>query len=137
MPDRVRPAHLWSALGPSMLGWSDMGRHGQERLRAADLADVEFIASRSAAPLAPNVPQGRDYGHAGRPARHHARQRRELMGEEGPRAYGRAGSGDAEQSVRRRWVGWPPRGSDPRRSGLGSQDGDAGASGRAGFFSLN
>ena len=73
---------------PSMLGWSDMGRHGQERLRAADLADAEFhrLEKRRTCP-------GRDHGHAGRLARHHAGTTPRAHGRGRARAHGRAAQG--------------------------------------------
>lgn len=121
---------------PSMLGWSDMGRHGQERLRAADLADAEFHRLEKRGAARAERARGEIMDMLADLLGITPEQRRELMGEEGLERMGEQLK-DAEQSVREALGRMASEGLGPEAFGLGSQDGDAGASGRAGFFSLN
>ena len=121
---------------PSMLGWSDMGRHGQERLRAADLADAEFHRLEKRGAARAERARGEIMDMLADLLGITPEQRRELMGEEGLERMGEQLK-DAEQSVREALGRMASEGLGPEAFGLGSQDGDAGASGRSGFFSLN
>lgn len=103
---------------PSMLGWSDMGRHGQERLRAADLADAEFHRLEKRGAARAERARGEIMDMLADLLGITPEQRRELMGEEGLERMASSSRMPSSPSGRR-WVGWPPRGSDPRRSGLG------------------
>lgn len=121
---------------PSMLGWSDMGRHGEGPLRAADLADAEFHRLEKRGAARAERARGEIMDMLADLLGITPEQRRELMGEEGLERMGEQLK-DAEQSVREALGRMASEGLGPEAFGFGSQDGDAGASGRAGFFSLN
>ncbi len=66
-----------------MLGWSDMGRHGQERLRAADLADAEFHRLEKRGAARAERARGEIMDMLADLLGITPEQRRELIGEEG------------------------------------------------------
>lgn len=121
---------------PSMLGWSDMGRHGEEPLRAADLADAEFdrLERRGAARV--ERARGEIMDMLSDLLGITPEQRRELMGDEGLRRMGEELK-DAENALREALGHMASEGVDPGAF-QGGTHGDAADAGAAmGFFSLN
>ena len=104
--------------------------------RAADLADAEFHRLEKRGAARAERARGEIMDMLAGLLGITPEQRRELMGEEGLERMGEQLK-DAEQSVREALGRMASEGLGPEAFGLGSQDGDAGASGRAGFFSLN
>lgn len=121
---------------PSMLGWSDMGRHGEERLRAADLADAEFHRLEMRGAARAERARGEIMGMLADLMGITPEQRRELMGEEGMRRMGEE-LGEIESSLREALGHMMSEGPAPEAFQPGRQgDGSDSAPGM-GFFSLN
>lgn len=132
-----RPAHLWSAPG-RIDAW--LVGHGQAWAGAAScgcLADAEFHRLEKRGAARAERARGEIMDMLADLLGITPEQRRELMGEEGLERMGEPSSRMPSQSVREALGRMASEGLGPEAFGLGSQDGDAGASGRAGFFSLN
>ena len=121
---------------PSMLAWSDMGRHGEERLRAADLADAEFHRLERRGAARAERARGEIMDMLADLLGITPEQRAQLMGDEGLQRMDEE-LRDAGNALREALGRMASEGLGTEAPGGSSQDGGIPPFPGMGFFSLN